>query len=121
MNQKSTTQLPAALTYGTVLGQIIVRRRQLAGLQQQALAEMLGISQSAYSRLESGQSAMSVNQLYAISARFGILPSDLLAETDRHVQQLQASGVAVTDGKANNASELLIGLGILAALIASAR
>lgn len=38
---------------------------------------------------------------------------------NHRVHQLQANGVTVTDEKPSNASTLLIGLGIFAALIAS--
>ena len=122
MNVKSTAGFPASITYGAVLGQVLARRRQAQmGLHQQDVAASLGIGQPAYSRLESGQSAMSVSQLRRVALRLGTQPSELLAEADRYVMYLQAQGVVVVDDKEGSTGELLIGLGILAALLASGR
>lgn len=120
MIQSSTPGLPATLTYGRVLGRVIASRRQQAGIEQQAVAAVLGIGQSAYSRLENGQTAMGVGQLFGVATALGVEPNALVAETDRHVQDLQARGVAVTMEQPTSTSEILIGLGILAALIAAA-
>jgi transcriptional regulator with XRE-family HTH domain len=121
MNNKSTPNFPASITYGAVLGQVLVRRRQLAGsLHQKVIADGIGITQSAYSKLEAGQSALSLVHLRQIARQLGATPHELLAETDRYVQHLEAQGVTVTDERSVSAGEVLIGLGILAALFAAA-
>jgi len=121
MIRTSTPQLPASITYSAVLGQVLARRRQLqGGIHQKSVADALGITQSAYSRLEGGQSAMSLGQLRRVAFFLGTAPNILLADTDSFVQHLEARGVTVTDDKVTSSSELLIGLGILAAIFASA-
>ena len=121
MTSLSTTGFPATITYGAVLGQVLVRRRQLAGgLHQKVIADGIGISQSAYSKLEAGQSGMSLAHLRQIAKLLNTSPSELMAEADGYVRNLEAQGVTVTDEKSVSQGEVLIGLGILAALIAAA-
>lgn len=84
------------------------------------MAEALGISQSAYSRLELGQSAMSVTQLRAIAEKLGTTPDSVLSHATEYAKRLRAQGVTVTDQKPDSAAAVLIALGILAALFAAA-
>lgn len=85
------------------------------------MAQALGISQSAYSRLEQGQSAMSVTQLRLIADHLGTTPDFLLQHTRQYADQLRAQGVTITDNKQETAvGGVLIALGILAALFAAA-
>jgi transcriptional regulator with XRE-family HTH domain len=84
------------------------------------MAQALGISQSAYSRLEQGQSAMSVTQLRAIADKLGTTPDFLLHHATDYANRLRAQGVTVTDEKAGTTAGVLIALGILAALFAAA-
>ena len=84
------------------------------------MARALGISQSAYSRLEQGQSAMSVTQLRMIAERLETTPDFLLHHTEQYAMQLRAQGVTITDEKQESPAGALIALGILAALFAAA-
>lgn len=121
MNLKSTPNFPASITYGAVLGRVLVRRRQLAGgIHQKVIADGIGITQSAYSKLEAGQSTLSLVHLRQIARQLGASPHELLAEADNYVRDLEAQGVTVTDERSVSAGEVLIGLGILAALVAAA-
>ena len=120
MNETSTPHFSGSIAYSAVLGQVLVRKRQTAGgLHQKALADSLGITQSAYSRLENGHSAMSLGQLRVVAEALRCRPGDLLVETDRYVDVLKAQGVTISDEKKVTGGELLIGLGILAAILAS--
>ncbi len=108
------------ITYGELLGKIIDYRRKQLGLLQAPFAEALGITQSGYSRLEKGQSAMSVVQLQIVARLLRCTPANLLADADRYAVQLRAQGAEiVTDKQNSSAAGLLIALGILAALLAS--
>ncbi len=64
---------------------------------------------------------MSLAQLRLLANEFGIQPHQLLEEVDGYAASLHERGVAVTDDKSASPSELLIGLGTLAALIAAAK
>jgi transcriptional regulator with XRE-family HTH domain len=108
------------MSYGRLVGSVVEHFRTQLGFHQEAMAQALGISQSAYSRLELGHSAMSVTQLRAIAEKLGTSPDTLLQHTAEYGKRLRAQGVTVTDEKPDSAAGVLIALGILAALFAAA-
>ena len=110
-----------AITYGRVLGAVVEHYRTQKSMTQQVMAAALGISQSAYSRLELGQSVMSVTQLRAIAAQLGMHVAVLLQHAEEYSAQLQQQGVRITDQKPESAAGVLIALGILAALVAASK
>ena len=118
---RSATQVPKpTISYATLVGRIVEHHRTQARIHQEAMAQALGISQSAYSRLAQGQSAMSVTQLRMIADRLGTTPDFLLHHTAQYANQLRVQGVTITDEKQESAAGVLIALGILAALFAAA-
>lgn len=121
MNRNARADFPASLTYGAVLGQVIAKRRQLDGMHQKALAEGIGLTQSAYSKLEAGQSTMTLVHLRQIAGQLKSTPHELIEKADNLALELEQQGVSITDEKQINSGEVLIGLGILAAIIAAAR
>jgi transcriptional regulator with XRE-family HTH domain len=121
MIKKSSNSFPATVSYGAVLGYVIAAKRQsLEGVHQKSLADALGITQSAYSRLESGQSAVNPGQLRRIAICLKTTPGELVKQTDAYIENLTNQGVEVTDQKPDNIGGMLIGLGILAAILATA-
>lgn len=114
---------PAAkLTYTALLGQILQHHRQRLGLQQSDVAAVLGILQPAYSRIEKGDTSITVAQLRIVARKLRMAPAQIIHETEQWVQQLRTQGVTVTDDKEVPQAALLIGLGVLAAaLIAGAK
>jgi transcriptional regulator with XRE-family HTH domain len=115
------TQVPKpTISYATLVGRIVEHHRRHARIHQEKMARALGISQSAYSRLEQGQSAMSITQLRMISEKLSTTPDSLLHHTAQYASQLRMQGVTVTDDKQVSAAGVLIALGILAALFAAA-
>jgi len=121
MQQGTTPIVQPTISYGAVVGQVVLQRRKLAKLDQSALAEALGISQSAYSRLEKGESSMTLAQLRAVALRLGCLPGDLIHEADQLEARLRISGVTVTEEKADQPGAFLLALGILAAVLAAGK
>jgi transcriptional regulator with XRE-family HTH domain len=83
-------------THQAVLGAVIARLRSEIGLKQTELADALGITPSAYSRLEKGESAMSTEQLRLVAERLGVSAAYVLELTDEAVSALpESSGVNV--------------------------
>jgi transcriptional regulator with XRE-family HTH domain len=89
------------------------------GLHQSQIADAIGLSRSAYSRIESGDTSMTLSQLRPVARVLGLAPSQLLTEADHYAAQLEVSGVSIPDMKAVNPAAILIGLGLLAALLAA--
>ncbi|HGT9979313.1 TPA: helix-turn-helix domain-containing protein [Escherichia coli] len=64
------------------MGEIIKRKRKELNMTGKQLANLLGISQQHYSRLENGKVKVSVESLYAISFILGVSPYSLLPSYD---------------------------------------
>lgn len=119
MSIASTTVKPS-ITYGALLGRIIEYRRKQLDVLQEPIANALGITQSAYSRLEKGQSAMTVTQLRTIASHVRGTPAQLLEETERYAALFRRQGGEIIGEKQeSSAAGVLVALGILAALLAA--
>lgn len=121
MHNKSIPQPQPVVTYPVLVGKVLARQREIRGLKQGAIAEALGLSQSAYSRLESGESVLNLSQLRNISTQLHLQPAQVLSLADQYEAQLSLQGVAVIAEKPNNPAAVAIGLGLLAALLLSSR
>lgn len=113
-------KVPPVVPYPVLVGQVIQAHRNQRGFHQNQVATAIGLSRSAYSRIESGDTSMTLSQLRPVARSLGLSPSQLLVEADNYALQLEASGVSIPDVKAANPAALLIGLGLLAALFAAA-
>ena len=118
MQQKSTPQVPQPeMPYSALLGRVVKHARSERKIDQLSMATALGVTQSAYSRIESGDTNMNVWQLRTCAEQLGIAPSRLLAEVEAREADLRAQGVAIVAEKRSNPAAALIGLAILAALL----
>jgi len=107
--------MQGVVPYSVVVGRVLQQRRTQLGLHQKNLAAALGITQSAYSRLESGDTALSLTQLRIAAAVLQAPASAILASAEQYANYLQLQGVQITDEKKDNSAAVLIGLGLLAA------
>ncbi len=53
---------------------IVRQKRQMLGKKQEAVAEALGITQSTYQRMETGQSSMYLHQFVAVCGELALDP-----------------------------------------------
>ena len=107
--------MQGVVPYSVVVGRVLQQRRTQLGLHQNDLAAALGITQSAYSRLESGDTALSLTQLRIAAAVLQAPASAILASAEQYANYLQLQGVQISDEKKDNSAAVLIGLGLLAA------
>lgn len=121
MSQYATTIPRPAIPYARVVGAVVEHYRKRRSITQEAIAKAVGVSQSAYSRLEQGQSAMNVVQLRAIAVQLGLTPDAIVRDAEGYAAQLQQQGVRITDVMPDSAAGVLIALGILAALVAATK
>lgn len=103
--------------YSVVVGRVLQQRRMELGFHQNYLAQGLGITQSAYSRLESGDVVLSVTQLRMASAILQTSPAQVFEWAERYADWLRLQGAQITDDKKDNSAAVLIGLGLLAAAV----
>lgn len=86
-------------TYQTVLGRLIAQKRKEKGIDQEEMARRVGVSRSTWSRIESGSSAMSMDQLAKTASALGERLGELMLEVDEVVRGLQKEGVKVHDSR----------------------
>lgn len=92
-----------------VIGLKLKRLRSQKGFTQEQVAEHLHISQSAYARIENGESNSWANHLEAISHLFDIQPDELLRQETISVGSIENnSGALYNIGDINQLSEKLI-------------
>lgn len=121
MHDTSSPPPQPVVTYPALVGRLLTRRREELGLKQGTLAESIGLSQSAYSRLESGESVLNLSQLRNVCSQLRISPAQILHAADQHEAQLRQQGVDVVADKPTNPVAIAIGLGLLAALFLGAK
>ena len=101
---------------------ILARLRNERGLGQGKMAESVGVSQSTWSRLENGASALTVEQLAAAAAVLGARPSEILTMADRSAADLRQRGIVVQPKRQSELTEtelVLIGATALTILLAA--
>ena len=121
MHSKSIPQTTPIVVYSALVGKILTQQRERQSIKQGELAAVLGLSQSAYSRLESGDSVLNVSQLRNACGHLKIMPSFVLDLADQYEAQLRRQGVDIILEKPTNPAAIAIGLGLLAALLIGAK
>jgi transcriptional regulator with XRE-family HTH domain len=107
-------------TYPAVVGGIIAQLRKNLGVPQADLAAHAGLNQPAWSKIERGLTAITVEQLALVSPCLGWRPGDLLGEADRVVVDLARQGVRVVKQRPPADSPdagALLGAAVVGALI----
>jgi transcriptional regulator with XRE-family HTH domain len=104
--------------YGQIVGQVIRGRRELQGITLATMAAGLALaSPSGWSRVETGDTAITLAQLRKAAKTFGVEPWKMVRDADRLAAQLEDKGIMVHDDRPKNLGKWLLGgAGILALL-----
>ena len=73
-------------TYENVVCQVLARLRQESGVTQTAFADMIGVSAATWSRIESGESGVSLDHLKRIAMALGLTPARILELADQLIE-----------------------------------
>ncbi|EGR8989602.1 transcriptional regulator [Vibrio vulnificus] len=79
------------VSYSSILGVVVANKRKELGIEQSVLAEKMGLSQASYSRLESGKSTFSVDQMFECAKALNIAPEGLFNSVVNTVNNLKNS------------------------------
>ncbi|MCA9527496.1 MAG: helix-turn-helix transcriptional regulator [Myxococcales bacterium] len=115
----STTVQPTT-TWRAILGAVLADLRREAGRQQADVAAACGLQQAAWSKLERGATAASVEVMVLAAEALGTTPSAVLARAEAVTALAEARGVLVERRGANASAMGLLGAQALAALVAAA-
>ena len=91
-------------TYQTVLGRLIAQKRKERRIDQEEMARRVGVSRSTWSRIESGSSALNMDQLTRAASALDMPLGELMLEVDDIVRELRREGVEVHDSRDQAAS-----------------
>ena len=110
-----------ATFYGQIVGQVIRGRRELGGMSLATMSQTLALaSPSGWSRVETGDTAMTVAQLRKAARTLGMAPAEVVRQADALVTQLEARGVVVHDDKPKDIGKWVLGGAGILALLAGA-
>lgn len=112
----------AIATYPALVGAVLQARRKELGLSQTQIADEAGLNVSTWSRIENGESALTIEQLAAVAARLELAPSTILRSVEEKVAALRDRGIEVSIGRVDVADIVkagsipLLGASLLGAL-----
>lgn len=89
----SSQSVSGNTTYPALVGNIIAQLRKEQGFGQAEFAAMVGLGQSTWSRIEKGESALTVEQLAKTAEQLDMKPHELLVLVDGARDNLQAQGI----------------------------
>lgn len=120
--------MQAGSTYSAVIGTVIAKSREAAGISQVDLATTVGIGQPAWSRIEKGESVLTIDQLARAAKALTTSPSELVHMADLTVTEMEEQGLKVSYEKPQRKSDntkntglLLLGAAAIGTLIYAAK
>lgn len=116
----SVEALASETTYAAIVGQVLVFLRQKKGIRQADLAAAAGVGQSTWSRIETGRSALTIDQLGRTARALEVDAGEIMAKADETVAVLEAEGIRVRRDriKGKTFALALIGAAALGLLVA---
>jgi len=92
-------------TFSAVLGVVLSGLRQEKNIEQGEFSQLMGLSQASYSRLESGKSTFSVDQMFMAAKALDIENIELLDRLNNTIENLVNNDVEVfAQARKNSAS-----------------
>ena len=108
-------------TYQSIVGAVLINIRLRLQVEQAHIAKSVGVGQSTWSRIERGESTLSVTQLAKAAETLQVNPSTILSESEKVKKELIADGVTVLNYKIDkgNSASMIVGA-TLGALVTAA-
>lgn len=106
--------------YAQVVGQVIRGARELQRVNLVTMATAAELSSSGWSRIETGDTTMTLAHLRKASRRLGVQPWTLIRQADHIAVELARSGVSVHDDRPRNVGNILMGGAAILAIVAGA-
>lgn len=91
----------AVTTSGAILGSVLVTLRTQKGVKQADLAAAVGIGPSTWSRIEKGESSLSIDQLRKAAKALSITPGEILELIEKAEEQVTDHGIRIETSTAS--------------------
>ena len=105
------SEISAVTTTGAVLGAVLANLRSAADLKQSDLADAVGVGPSTWSRIEKGESGLSIDQLRLVARALGYTPGQILEMAEAAESEATEKGIQVQPLGTSIASIASIGVG----------
>jgi transcriptional regulator with XRE-family HTH domain len=118
----STKQLRTVTSYPAIVGQVLTELRRCSGIDQSKLADSVGVTQSTWSRIENGASALTIEQLAIAADVLGVKRSEILELADQSVNELKIRGIEIEDKRISGGLDkglVILGAAAIGGLIAA--
>lgn len=104
-------KLSVVTSFPAVVGVVLAAARKEAenGISQKDMAEAIGATVSTWSRIETGETALTIEQLALAAEKLGVLPSQILEKAEETILELEKKGVAVEAMRISSAAILAAG------------
>lgn len=115
-------QMIPSTTYPALVGGVLAQIRNQQNLRQEEVAQAVGVTQATWSRIEKGQSSITVEHLRLATNKLGIAPGQILSFADQTEITLTSSGARVMharDSRERDTAVAIIASVTLLALIAA--
>lgn len=118
MNKQVKKNLNAGTTYPAIIGSVLKKLREDQNLGQSAIAKEMGITQTTWSKIENGKSALTVAQLARASRILETYPGTIARNADAMAKRLRENGMLVVDEmpRTDNTGLVLLGAAALAGI-----
>lgn len=115
----STSPLSPTTTWPTIVGFVLLHARSARGLHQADVAAAVGVTQSTWSRIERGESALTIDQLALAADALGTQPERLIAQAAAVRDHARSRGIKVEPARSTSDDLMiaLIGAAALGALV----
>ncbi|MFT4826622.1 MAG: transcriptional regulator with XRE-family HTH domain [Halioglobus sp.] len=80
-------------TYPALVGNVLAQLRKEKGIGQAEFGALVGIGQSTWSRIEKGESALTIEQLAKAAFQLDLAPHEFLAVVDGARENLEDQGI----------------------------
>jgi len=101
-------------SYPAIIGRILEHLRKESKMDQKEFSKKIGLTQSAWSRIERGQSGISMEQLRKISKILVTQPHMIISDADDVADKLKSDGVIVHDSVITKQDNIIAFLGLAA-------
>ena len=117
----SSKSLRNIVSYPAIVGQVLSKLRKNNKFEQADFAKIIGVTQSTLSRIETGASALTIEQLAMAADELYVTPAYILELADESVQDLQRQGIEIQNNRVSEGLDkgmVILGAAAIATVIA---
>ena len=92
-------QQKLSVSISSITGQVLSEIRKLKKINQITVADKLGISVSGLSKIETGATSLSLEQLFLFSEIYDLSEEEIIKKIKETISKIEKAGIAVSNSK----------------------